>query len=223
MASKVLWPALALCVLSACPPMTSTTDPWGGASTTAGSAQAGAPASAAADPWASPSAASGSPQTGAPAPQATAGVAGIWLDRWSTSMQYKLGARVYDFDTGVWFGGAHEPWDMAPYRGWGIAFEPDGSFLWIRVHDAGIGGCKSYAVHVMKGTASVGPSTIRFHPTAQRQKYASVCNPKLDYDRDVPNQDFELAYTLGATVDTGAPTLQLVDGASGTVYDYFRN
>lgn len=137
-------------------------------------------------------------------------------------MQYGLATKAYDFETGVWFEGRNDLWDMAPNRGLGIAFEPDGSFLWVRSEDGGMGGCKSYAVQVTKGTAFAEGDTIRFHTTAQRQRYESTCDPSLNHDRDLPNEDFTLKYVRSATEDTALPTLRLVDETSATTLDYFK-
>lgn len=164
--------------------------------------------------------------TGEPANEPLGGVpaelAGTWIDSWSASMQYGLAAGAYDFDTGVWFGGQPDLWDMAPNRGLGIAFGQDGSFLWVQSADGGMGGCQSYSVRVIKGTAAVDADVIRFHPTAQRERYESTCDPSLDYDRDVANEDFALPYEIGATEDVGRPTLKLRDESSGTTFLFFR-
>lgn len=147
---------------------------------------------------------------------------GAWLDSWSASMQYGLARNAYDFETGVWFGGLRDLWDMAPDRGIGIAFAEDGSFLWIQSADSGVGGCQSYSVRVTKGTASVDGGAVRFHPTGQRERYHSTCNPSLDYDRALPNEDFAMPYEVGATQDVGRPTLKLLDSASGTTFLFFH-
>jgi len=202
--------AFALAILAGCTPVTSTSS---GAPTGAPtSTRTGAPT----DPWATTT--SATPPT-ADAVQLT----GTWVDHWSASMQYGLATQAYDFERGVWFGGLPSLWDMAPNRGLGIAFTPDGTFLWVRASDGGVGGCKSSAVHVMKGTATVEAGVIHLHPTAQRQRYDSTCDPSLRYDRELANADLALGYALGATVDTGRPTLRLVDAATGEAHDYVRN
>lgn len=137
-------------------------------------------------------------------------------------MGYSLAEHAYDFETGVWFEGKPDLWDMAPYRGFGVAFGEDDSFIWVRGEDGGVGGCQSYAVEVIKGTATaMDDGTIRFHATARRQRYDSTCDPSLNYDRDMPLGSFDMSYALGSTVDTGSPTLTLSD-ESGT-FDYFAN
>lgn len=161
-----------------------------------------------------------------PAPAATAELPaelrGTWLDSWSTSMEYSLATSAYDFDTHVWFGGRADLWDMAPYRGFGLSLGADGTFLWVRGEDGGVGGCQSYAVHVIKGSVTVEGSVLRFRPSAQRQRYESTCDPSLNFDRDVPNEDFTMPFTISATSDTGLSTLRLVDEASGATFVYFR-
>lgn len=147
---------------------------------------------------------------------------GTWLDSWSTSMQYELAKDAYDFDTGVWFGGLPDLWDMAPYRGFGIELAADGSFVWLRGSDGGVGGCQSYAVEVIKGTAAAQGDTLRLRVTAHRQRYESTCDPSLNYDRSVPNAVIDVTYERGATVDTGLPTLRLVD-RSKTAFEYFEH
>lgn len=147
---------------------------------------------------------------------------GTWLDSWSTSMQYKLAKDAYDFDTGVWFGGLPDLWDMAPNRGFGIELAANGSFVWVRGSDGGVGGCQSYAVEVIKGTAAAQGDTLRLRVTAHRQRYESTCDPSLNYDRSVADEVIEVTYERGATVDTGLPTLRLTDH-SKTTFDYFKN
>ena len=147
---------------------------------------------------------------------------GVWLDSWSASMQYRLARNAYDFDTGVWFGGLPDLWDMAPDRGLGLAFGEDGSFLWIQSADGGVGGCQSYSVRVTRGIASVDGGAVRFHPTAQRERYHSTCDASLDDDRALPNEDFAMPYEAGTTEDVGRPTLKLLDPASGTTFVFFH-
>lgn len=151
-----------------------------------------------------------------------ADVRGTWLDSWSTSMEYSLATKAYDFETGVWFDGLPDLWDMAPNRGFGLSLGADGSFLWVRGEDGGVGGCQSYGVLVIKGTATVDGDRMRFHPTAGRQRYESTCDPSLNFDRALPNEDFSMPFAVGATQDTGLPTLKLLDEASGTTFVYFR-
>ncbi len=138
-------------------------------------------------------------------------------------MQYELASNAYDFESQVWFGGLPDLWDMAPNRGLGLSLSADGTFVWVRSADGGLGGCQSYSVRVIRGVAVVDGDVLKFHPTAQRERYSSTCDPSLDYDRDVANEDFEMPFVLGATQDTGLPTLRLVDAASGTAFDFFRN
>lgn len=177
---------------------------------------------------ATPSHDAGSPPTAtepAPAPAGDplpAELRGTWLDRWSTSMQYELAEKAYDFDTGVWFEGRPDLWDMAPYRGFGLALAADGSFFWIREEDGGLGGCKSYGLVVMKGTVTAGEGTLRFHPSAVRQRYESTCDPSLNFDRALPNDEIVVTFTHGLTNDGARETLRLDEAASGTGIDYFK-
>lgn len=136
-------------------------------------------------------------------------------------MQYALASGAYDFESHIWFGGLPDLWDMAPNRGLGLSLAADGTFLWVRSADGGVGGCQSYSVLVIRGVAVAAGGVVTFHPTAQRERYTSTCDPSLDYDRDVPNEDFEMSFTLGATQDTGLPILRLTDESSGTSFDYF--
>lgn len=159
-----------------------------------------------------------SPTPSTPPPTA---LRGTWLDPWSTSLQYSLAVDAYDFRRGVWFRGLPDLWDLAPARGLGLAIHGDGSFLWVLSADGGLGGCQSYSVQVIEGTVTAADGFLHFHPTAQRQRYESTCDPSLSYDRALPNADFDLAYELGATQDTGLPTLRLFDPEAGIDVVYF--
>lgn len=150
-----------------------------------------------------------------------AALRGTWLDHWSTSLGYSLAVDAYDFRTGVWFRGLPDLWDLAPARGLGLSIAPDGSFLWVMSADGGLGGCQSYSVQVSKGTVTAADGFLHFHPTQQRQRYESTCDPSLSYDRAVPNVDFDLQYEIGATQDTGLPTLRLFDATEGFEIVFF--
>lgn len=147
---------------------------------------------------------------------------GVWLDHWSTSMGYELATETYDFETNVWFMGRQDFWDMAPYRGFGISFDQDGNFIWVLGSDGGLVGCQSYSIDFMKGTAVAQNGTIRFHAAERRQRYESTCDPSLNFDRDASGGDFEMEFVVGATQDTGLPTLRLVNPIDGTTFDYFE-
>jgi hypothetical protein len=165
----------------------------------------------------------GEPSDGGPVPEMPANMRGVWLDHWSTSMEYQLATEMYNFDTKVWFKGNQAPWDMAPYRGYGISLEQNGNFIWVLGSDGGTGGCQSYTIDFMKGTAVVQDgNTIRFRATARRQRYESTCDPSLNYDRDASGGDFVMSYVLGATQDTGRPTLRLINQSDNAAFDYFK-
>lgn len=166
----------------------------------------------------------GDPTTGTAPAEIPADLRGVWLDSWSTSMGYLLATEMYNFETGVWFMGHPSPWDMAPYRGYGISFDQSGNFTWVLGSDGGLGGCKSYAIDFMKGTAEVvDHDTIRFHAADRRQLYHSTCDPSLNYEQDASGGVFEMDYVLGTTQDTGLPTLRIVNTSDGTAFDYFKN
>lgn len=133
-------------------------------------------------------------------------------------MEYSLARNAYDFETRLWFGGHPNPWDVAPYRGFGLSLAADGTFLWVRGEDTGVG----RSIHVIKGTFSIEQSVVRFHPIAQRQHYENTNDPSRNFDVDLPSEDFAMRYTLGATPEAGLSTLRLIDEASGTTFVYFR-
>ncbi len=138
-------------------------------------------------------------------------------------MGYQLATEMYDFDTGVWFKGYYDPWEMAPYQGFGISFGPNGAFTWVMGSNNADAGCKSYSIDFMKGSATVqDANTIRFRETQRWQRYHSTCDPSLNYDRDASGGDFTMDYVLGATQDTGLPTLRLYTPSDGTGFDYFK-
>lgn len=143
---------------------------------------------------------------------------GTWLDSWSTSMEYSLARNAYDFETRLWFGGHANPWDVAPYRGFGLSLADDGTFLWVRGEDTGV----ARSIHVIRGTFSVERSVVRFHAAAQRQHYEHTGDPSRNFDVDLPNEDLAMTYALGATPEGGLATLRLIDATSGTTFVYFR-
>ena len=106
---------------------------------------------------------------------------GVWLDRWSTSMGYQLATEMYDFDTGVWFKGYYDPWEMAPYQGFGISFGPNGAFTWVMGSNNADAGCKSYSIDFMKGSATVqDANTIRFRETQEMAALPQHLRPELE-------------------------------------------
>ncbi|MBO9727978.1 MAG: hypothetical protein J7623_05010 [Chitinophaga sp.] len=127
----------------------------------------------------------------------TADVSGVsWfgLDETNMDPDQHFSLTVYNPTTGIWFNNAPTPWDMVPRPGNGIRFSANGDFEICRFTNSGMGGLKSYAFFYMKGTAEQNGNDIMLHPTIYRNKYHSVSDPGLNYDKELPREAMKIKY-----------------------------
>lgn len=110
---------------------------------------------------------------------------------------------VYNDKTGVWFYGKSDPWTLTPRPvEYGIKFSSNGEFEICKSTSSGTGGCRTYTFFYMKGTAVQSGNTVTLYPKVHRGKHHSVCNPSLDYDRDV-DKSTPLKFSFSIVLKSG--------------------
>lgn len=110
---------------------------------------------------------------------------------------------VYNPQTGIWFFGQSDPWALSPRPvEHGIKFTSDGGFEICKSTSSGTGGCRTYTFFFMQGTAVQEGNSVTLYPKVHRGKHHSVCNPSLDYDKNLDKSQ-SIKFTYGIVLKSG--------------------
>jgi hypothetical protein len=123
-------------------------------------------------------------------------VTGVWLDLWSFNRNAgNIANNIYNTNTGIWFGGADNPWAIAD-ASFGIRIEENGHFTWTIAEHSPMTGCESYSAEFITGQATVSSGAISFQQEYWRSKFVNKCDESQNVDTGVTPSEIILPYTI---------------------------
>jgi hypothetical protein len=129
--------------------------------------------------------------------EATAPLAGEWLDAWSFRRGKALGDKFYDRATGRWFNAAADPWSMTPRGGIGLRIDADGSYVWTIAEYGPPAGCGNpYSADYITGNVTASGNRLTFVENYWRSKFYNPCDPSQSADTDVTPGSTTLPYEI---------------------------
>jgi hypothetical protein len=129
--------------------------------------------------------------------EATAPLAGEWLDAWSFRRGKALSDQFYDRATGQWFNAAADPWSMTPRGGIGLRIDADGRYVWTIAEYGPAAGCGNpYSADYITGNVTANGNRLTFVENYWRSKFYNPCDPSQSADTDVMPGSSTLPYEI---------------------------
>ncbi len=129
--------------------------------------------------------------------EATAPLAGEWLDAWSFGQGLSLSDKFYDRATGLWFNAAVDPRTMTPRGGFGLRISPGGSYVWTIAEYGPAAGCGNpYSAEYITGSVTASGNRLTFTENYWRSKFYNPCDPTQNVNTDVTPGTMSLGYEI---------------------------
>lgn len=152
-------------------------------------------------------------------------IAGEWVDEFSFYQgNFLINENFYNRQTGQWFEGADNPWDMSPKSGFGLKIDAAGNYVWtIAMRHQNVE-CIAWSAEHLTGHVAADGQSLHFEERTWRSKYVNSCAPDENIDMDVQPGEMILAYTITKeyNVWTGEAFWVLSINSGGQVFKLYK-